>query len=253
MSVLNSIVIALSCFTAIPMPFVEWDQRNMRYMMVAFPLAGVLVGAASWLWYMASSLMGLSAFAHALGLTLVPLVVTGGIHMDGFADVVDALCSHASPEQKRQILKDPHVGAFAVTRICCYLLVYCACAYELDANSVLLLCAIPVMSRCLSSLAAIMAHPFSNEGMLAAVNEATAKGPVSFALRIMVVIVSGFVVWLNPLTGMACIAAAIISLAWVLKLAEREFGGMSGDLLGFYVQVSELAMLACVALVGKVA
>ena len=57
---------------------------------------------------------------------LLPLLVTGGIHLDGFLDVADARSSHQSRARKLEILKDSHVGAFAVIAMGCYLLLYTA-------------------------------------------------------------------------------------------------------------------------------
>ncbi len=54
------------------------------------------------------------------GLCLVPVWVTGGIHLDGYADTCDALSSYGDREKKLEILKDPHCGAFAVIRLCSY-------------------------------------------------------------------------------------------------------------------------------------
>ena len=63
MNVLRSIVIAFSSFSAIPMPQVEWDEANMRYMMAAFPLIGVVIGLLIWLW---SLLCGVLNFGPVL-------------------------------------------------------------------------------------------------------------------------------------------------------------------------------------------
>lgn len=44
----------------------------------------------------------------------MPLLVTGGIHIDGFSDTMDALSSHAERQKKLEIMDDPHIGAFGV-------------------------------------------------------------------------------------------------------------------------------------------
>ena len=58
--------------------------------------------------------------------TAIPLIITGGFHADGFLDVSDSLCSYGSREKKLKILKDPHIGAFAVIRLAVYYLIYAA-------------------------------------------------------------------------------------------------------------------------------
>ncbi len=58
------------------------------------------------------------------GFALIPVWITGGIHLDGYADTCDALSSYGDREKKLEILKDPHCGAFAVIRLCSYFLAY---------------------------------------------------------------------------------------------------------------------------------
>ena len=114
MNILRSIVMAFCMFSRIPMPTVEWKNENMRYMLCAFPLVGAVIGLVLWLWQLLAAALGFGPLLWAAGLTLLPVAVTGGIHMDGFCDVSDALASHAPAEKKRAILKDSHTGAFAM-------------------------------------------------------------------------------------------------------------------------------------------
>ncbi len=244
---------AFACFSAIPMPHVDWSERNMRYMMAAFPLVGLAIGLCVWLWHLACGALGVGTLLHAAGLTLLPIVITGGIHMDGFADVIDAQSSHADPVRKRQILKDPHVGAFAIIGIGSYLLAYCALASELPHSLVPILCLAPIVSRCIGGLAVVSIRPASDTGMLATVQATASITSVRVVLAIMLAATAGTALLAHPLAGAAALAVAFIALVCVLRLARREFGGMSGDLAGCYIQTAELAMLASMVLVGVLA
>mgnify|MGYP000057866405 FL=1 len=124
MIVLQTIAVAFAMFSAIPVPQFEWNEKNMRYAMCAFPLIGVVIGAA---WCVCGALP-LPGLAKAAGFALIPVWITGGIHLDGYADTCDALSSYGDREKKLEILKDPHCGAFAVIRLCSYFLAYFACA-----------------------------------------------------------------------------------------------------------------------------
>lgn len=251
MSALRSAVMAFACFSSIPMPRVEWDDKNMRYMMAAFPLVGVVIGLCVLLWHRACATLGCGQLLWGAGLALIPLAVTGGIHMDGFADVTDALSSHAQPARKRAILKDPHVGAFAVMGVSCYLIAYFALACELDVRYVPVVAGVPVVSRCLSGLATVRAKTASKKGMLANISDTARTRAVSIALAVELALSGVILVALDPLAGSAALVVALLALVWTLRLATREFGGMSGDLSGYYVQLAEISMLACVVLVGK--
>ena len=67
----------------------------------------------------------------------VPLLVTGGIHLDGFMDTTDARSSYGDMEKKLAILKDSHVGAFAVIGCSFYLILSAGAWSEIDANGIL--------------------------------------------------------------------------------------------------------------------
>ena len=91
-------------FSALPMPQFDWNEKNMRYALCAFPLVGVVCGA---LWCVCG-VLPLPVAARAAGFCLVPVWVTGGIHLDGYADTCDALSSYGDTAKKLEILKDPH-------------------------------------------------------------------------------------------------------------------------------------------------
>ena len=251
MSALEPIVIALSCFSAIPMPFVAWNERNMRHMFAAFPLVGVIVGGLCLLWYAACDIWGAGTLLRGVGLALVPIAVTGGIHMDGLSDVADAYSSHSSPERRREILKDPHVGTFAIVGICSYLLAYSALASELDARLCVELACAPVVSRCLCGLASMRWEPYGADGMLASMrSRADVRGSCRLLVTELAFVSAAMVAW-DPLVGACALGVAAILFLWTKGFALRTFGGMSGDICGFLVQCEELAMLACIVLVGK--
>ena len=119
-NVLQGLLLALSSFSKIPVPQIEWREENMRYMMCFFPVVGLAIGIVIGLWVWLSQAIGFGPTLFGAGLALLPIAVSGGIHMDGFCDVVDAQSSHAEPTRKREILKDPHSGAFAAIAVAAY-------------------------------------------------------------------------------------------------------------------------------------
>ena len=136
MTVLQTIAVAFAMFSAVPVPQFDWNEKNMRYSLCAFPLVGVLCGA---LWYVCASLP-LPAIVRAAGFCLIPVWVTGGIHLDGYADTCDALCSYGDTQKKLDILKDPHCGAFAVIRLCTYFTAYLGLCAAVDCTPRAVLC-----------------------------------------------------------------------------------------------------------------
>ena len=125
MTWLKPVIIAFSMYSAIPMPRVEWDREGMRYALCAVPLVGLAAGAALWCWWWLCGLLGMGQLLAAAGMTLLPLLVSGGIHMDGLCDTADAIASRQGPEKRLEILRDPRAGAFGVMGVCGCLLLSC--------------------------------------------------------------------------------------------------------------------------------
>lgn len=251
MNFLRSVGMAFSCFSAVPMPQMEWGERNMRYMLAAFPLVGVLIGALEWLWVLGAAALGVGPILRGAVMALLPLAVTGGIHMDGFSDVVDAQASHASPQRKRQILKDPHVGAFAVMGVASYLLLSFALACEVDVRLVPAVAAIPVASRCLCGIATLTWPASGGGGMLAALRKASDVRVCCVALVVQLALAAGFIVITNALVGLIALACVLFVFLWVRRFSDVQFGGMSGDISGFLLQVLEIVALAAIVVAGK--
>ena len=74
---------------------------------------GLLIYGAGYLYYA----FELPFWAVGALILLIPILVTGGFHLDGYMDVKDALSSFADREKKLEILKDPNVGSFAIIGI----------------------------------------------------------------------------------------------------------------------------------------
>lgn len=253
MAVLRSLVLALSTFTRLPMPRIGWEPENMRFMMAWLPFVGLVVGAFVALWCGIADAAGFNPVLKAAGVALVPVAVTGGYHLDGFADVVDAQSSHAEPERKRQIMKDPHIGAFAAIAVAAYLVAYAGLATELAEGwqPVVLLVCLHVMSRCGAGFASTVFWGNGEQGTLTAF-----KG--SADMRVTLAALAGsFVVAFVAAASMSVACAAVMAvceaalLAWLNWFAGRNFGGMSGDVAGFFLQVCELALIACLVVTAK--
>ena len=244
MTFLRSLIMAFSCFSQVPMPHIDWRPESMRYMMGFFPFVGVVVGllVAAWVWL--CSIAGFGPMVRAAGITLVPLCVTGGIHMDGLADTCDALASNSPPERRLEILKDSHTGAFAVIGVGMYLIAYFAFATEFDPSVAMVqLALVPVLSRCLSGFATVT-FPLSNKkGMLADEQGSSAKGAVRAGLVLIAIVCVGVLVWRSVVLGIAMAVVAVFCLLALYALSMRKFGGMNGDLAGFFLQMCELALL----------
>ncbi len=250
MNLLRSIWMAFSMFSRFPTPKVEWEADSMAYMLAAFPLVGCVIGLLLWAWIWVCGALSLGTALYAAGLTLIPVAATGGIHLDGFCDVVDALASHGDKKRKRAILKDPHAGAFAVIGVCAYMLMYFALCTELAPKRGVLLCLAHVLARAVSGLAGLC-FPTAGSGLLHTFSQSAKKKASAGILLGWFVLGVAAASLLHPATGLAMGASALACAGGVYRMSVRQFGGMSGDLAGYLLQSGELIMLFSIVCIGK--
>jgi len=242
MSVLRSVAAAFSMFSALPAPRVAWDRDSLRWMLCAFPLVGGVIGLLCWGWAALCAYLSLPDLLRGAGLTLIPVWATGGVHLDGYADTWDALASCAPPEKKREILADPRMGAFAAIHLCGYFIAAFALwtalpRYEAPAV-ILALC----LSRSLSGLA-VASFPLAKDtGLAHTFAQAADKRRTRIFLTLLSVLLCAglcFQGW----PGAAMAVTALGVFVHYRRMAKARFGGLSGDLAGWFLQTAELWML----------
>ena len=147
---LRSLCSAFLMYSRIPVPKVEWKEENRRYALGFFPLIGAVIGGLLILWRIICDRLGIGQFLFAAGAVFLPVLVTGGIHLDGFCDVCDARASYADRAKRLEIMSDPHIGSFAVMKLCLYLILQTALFSQIRGGSF----CIPDcrMGYCLSSI-----------------------------------------------------------------------------------------------------
>ena len=174
---------------------------------------------------------------------ILPLLLTGGIHLDGYADTCDALSSYGDRTKKLEILKDPHCGAFAVIRLCSYFVAYfalCCCVQFTPQVGAVWLLAL-VLERACSGYA-VAAFPLAkNTGLAHTFATAADRTTVRRVLGCLSIVLA---VALFALGGGVLVLAAGVALWRYHRVAVKQFGGITGDLAGWFLQKAELYMLA---------
>lgn len=254
MKLLRSLVIAFAMYSHIPVPRVDWDKDSMSLAMCFFPLVGAVAGGLMYLWYMLAGWLRLGTVPMAVGLLLVPVGVSGGLHLDGFADVSDALGSHQTREKKLEILKDSHAGAFAVISLVCYMLLFFGawCAFKPDTRVMGALAVTPVLSRALSSIAAMTFKNARGTGLLATFTDAAQKTVSRLVSCLWTAAAAGAMIWLSPAAGGAAVLGAAVTFCYYRYKSYHEFGGTTGDLAGWFTQLCELACVVFAVLAVRI-
>jgi len=234
-----------SMFCSIPFPGNIWDEKARDKMLLFLPVVGLEIGAIwaflAWL----CKVLNLPVLVKGLILSVYPYLVTGFIHLDGYMDVTDAVKSYRSLERRREILKDSHVGAFAVIGIVLLLLAQFAFMASAKENAdIRILIFVPAVSRCCSALAVTALKPMHTS------QYADQKKPKSHIAMLMTMtalfVTAGFL--LCGHYGFVLVGC-LVGYSIALWKAYRSLEGMNGDISGYSLSIAELCAAAVYALI----
>lgn len=244
----KALMMCLSMFCAIPCPYRKWDDSARPLTTLFLPLVGVLIGG---LWTLAAYLLRLLHLPALIGgaaLCALPFILAGGIHMDGFMDVTDAVRSCRDLDERRRILKDPHVGSFAVLFAVLLIVVQFALfASSKDDADIFSLLLIAVVSRCTAALSVTVLRPISVSEYAGAYRKGVKKSHIIILMiQLAAALTCGFVfLGKYGFTALAVIAGCLLSVF----RAYRSLDGMSGDIAGYSLVIGELCGIAVYALI----
>ena len=240
MGIYNAFLIAFATYSRIPVPQADWKEENMRYAVCFFPLVGAVIGGLCLLWQAAAAALGFGTVLTAAVFAVIPTIITGGIHMDGFCDTTDALASYQPPERRLEILKDSRAGAFAVIWTAVYYLVYFALFTEVTKTSAYLIALGFVLSRALSGFGVVTLKSARKNGMVASFSESAHHRRVAVCMIVFFAAAAVCMLLISPFGGAVAAAGSVLVFLWYRKMAYKNFGGVTGDLAGYFLILCEL-------------
>ncbi len=263
MDPLRHYLLALQYFTRVPVTgrladWADYSPQRLRASAAHFPGVGALVGLCA-----AGVAVGLllvlkptplAALVAAVASTVVTVLLTGGLHEDGLADVADGLGGSYDQERALEIMKDSRVGAFGAMALVLALLL-----------KVSLLALIGVTSASTLGLALVLAHVASRTWPLLIIRWLPHVGDTArsrskpladhisgatlaagFAWLLLAIVPVG---WMEGAPFLlAPLIASLFALFVMGRLFRRRLGGFTGDCLGATQQVCEIACYLGVAL-----
>ena len=249
----NSFKIAFSMYSRIPMPRSEWTDENKSYAMCFFPWIGAVIGLLSYgvfrfsKWFDGNGGGNYSLF-FVIFLILIPVFITGGIHLDGFLETQDALSSWQTKERRLEILKDSHIGAFSVIMLAVFGLIYLAAFAQItDSRALVVFCCGFFLSRCLSGLSVVSFRSAKSDGMLYHFASTAHERRVKAALYVQLLACMGLMLYFSISAAVPVLAAALLVFAYYRWRSYKELGGITGDTAGWFLTVCEGAMAAAAA------
>lgn len=244
MGVIRALIAAFSTFSRIPVPSVRLDEKDFRYTLCAFPAIGLVIVLLELIVFKVSSLAGLGDILRVCIMCAVPVIVTGGIHLDGYCDTCDAKSSYQAVEKKLEILKDPHIGAFGVIRLIVLILIYVAAVSEI--KNVWLFGLTFIMSRAFTAISVVSLKSAKKTGMGASEKDNSNK----------IVVIASSVIWIlaclsagymmsdiaGLITSVCMTVACAVTYMLYVRSVYRQFGGFTGDTSGWFLCVMESVM-----------
>lgn len=250
MKIMNSLMIAISMYSKIPIPRVEWKEDNMKYTMVFFPVVGVIIGVIVYFAGEVLFRLQCGGLFRAAIFTVIPIIISGGIHMDGFMDTMDALGSYGDRKRKLEILKDSHAGAFAILGMACYMVISLAIWSEVTENMLGCIAGVYIISRIMSGISVVTFPSARENGLAKTFQENAEKRRVKKLLYVLLALTTIWLLRIDVRMASGVMVCAVLTFIYYRKLCMQQFGGVTGDLAGFFLQISELAMLAGIFIFG---
>jgi adenosylcobinamide-GDP ribazoletransferase len=210
-----------------------------------FPLVGLLIGLIC---VVVDSIRFMPRSAVAFLTLAVWVVMTGGLHLDGLADACDGLFATTTPERRREIMKDPHAGAWAMVGV---VLILVGKFAVLQTVSPLLLIIPPVLGRWAMVLAASLFPRASETGMAARFANGFEQPQIVAASVTALVVVALVAVIMAITSGIGSVLLIlVVTLVSVLVVygvgtwaSPRLGGGLTGDVYGALCELVELVSL----------
>lgn len=230
---------AVGFLTRLPVAHRDGDWAAFRERPVAFPVVGYVGGALAALPLLAAG--HLPAATVALGYLLSVYAVFGIHHLDGVADLGDALVVHGDRERKREVLKDTTTGVGALLAVAVTVAGLGLAGLGLAGLPVLAAVGIAVATEVGTKLGMAAMACFgqaSHAGMGRNFTDAAAPG--AFLAPAAVAVPAVAFTWPQPAAAVALVGAlAGIGLPWYW--ANRHLGGINGDIFGAANEVGRIA------------
>lgn len=241
-------IIAIQFLTIIPLSFaVRCEKDDLGRSTALFPLAGLTIGAilfaiswliSPWLARPLCDVILITALA----------IVTGGLHLDGLADVCDGLAARGGRERFLSVMKDSQVGAIGAVGLVLALLLkwqaLVAVPNEIKLQTLLLF---PALARFGQTLMLTGARHAREDGLGAAFVKGCGLGTLSIGS----ILIIASILWLIGIKGgIALVAVCLFTLAGRLFF-QRKLGGLTGDTIGCISELNEILSLIVISVVTQ--
>ena len=202
-----------------------------------FPVVGALIGA---ILYGASWMLDLAFpdIVRAVLILALWILLTGGLHVDGFLDACDGLLGGYTAESRLEIMRDERIGSFAFTGGVLLLLLFFSAAYELPVLTPAWLLA-PILGRWGMTLV-IVAFPYARSTGLGSDMKANASWVQVLVASLFSI---PFVLLIGGFAGAVALLVSLLVTGCTVWFSLRRIPGLTGDIYGAICLLVEASTL----------
>ena len=241
--VLADITACLAFYTRLPVTVRDSSGRGFAQAQWAAPVAGLAVALCGAGLFWLAGAFGLPPLLAALLAVAATMLASGALHEDGLSDTFDGFGGGRTRERKLEIMRDSRIGSYGAAALIFSILLRAGALAAIAAPgaAAFALIAAHMSARALMPLFMHMVQPARTDGLSAGV------GVIPRQTAVTALVLGGAA--LLPLGLPSAVLAAILLAVWTFalkRLAERQIGGQTGDVLGALEQGAEILVLLVV-------
>lgn len=243
------LILNFQFFTTIALPIeVPMTDKNIERSLRLFPFLGLFLGIIYALFaYLLQEYSPFSNLLVAFFIWLLTIILTGGIHIDGWMDSADGFFSYREPEKRLEIMTDPRLGAFGVIGGIVLLAAKFLFIYELltktNINSYFYIALLPLLSRTLMAFTILLVPNAKNKGLGYLFQKAGEKSTLPFfSLYLFILLPLYFISSIHFFNGLILFSLTILIFYFVKSKSVKWFGGMTGDIVGAATEGMEVLL-----------
>jgi len=239
MKVLRKISIAMQFLTILPLPGKKpVEPKELARSMVCFPLVGGFIGLA--LVLALSFLKFLPILVVGVLVLILSIIITGGIHLDGFADTCDGFYGNRPKEKILEVMRDSRIGVMGVVGIVSLLLLKFTLIVSIPQGILWKVLIIMVaFGRWSQTLACYTSNYVRLEGKAKCFIEYAGKNEFFMGTFFTIVLF----LLLMGLKGVVLFVFSLVPALLFINYARKKIGGMTGDTIGAINEIAEVGVL----------
>lgn len=237
---ITGFLITIQFLTALPIKkSLPMEKDYIEKSIQSFPLLGLFQGILySALLYFLLEWTPFSTLAIAFIIWLATILITGGIHLDGWMDMSDAYFSYQDKEKRLEIMKDPRTGAFGVMSLLVLLSSRLLFIYEViqfaKLYTFLLIILIPFLSKIVMGLVLLLIPAAKKEGLASFFKNAAKKNTL-YIYPIYIIVLFALICMIDLTFILPVLLFVLVTVGcyfFIRQKTVKHFGGITGDILG---------------------